>query len=189
MHWYAGKFFNSPPPRLQRSTELPPSCLDSDAGQSTTMTGDAYIHTSSSTTHTVPQFCLHSLYLSLSKFTGYGCQATISHSSSGSHILLSFCLPPPMCVCYGTQILHIDFGDCFEVAMNRGKFPEKIPFRLTRMLVNAMEVGPRCASLPRCRRRCRRCCYYLVRMYVVPGFPPYRAFPRLARANECSFPV
>ncbi|CAN0022296.1 unnamed protein product, partial [Ectocarpus sp. 13 AM-2016] len=38
------------------------------------------------------------------------------------------------------KILHIDFGDCFEVAMNRGKFPEKIPFRLTRMLVNAMEV-------------------------------------------------
>lgn len=39
------------------------------------------------------------------------------------------------------QILHIDFGDCFEVAMNRGKFPERIPFRLTRMLVNAMEVS------------------------------------------------
>ncbi|KAF6208231.1 hypothetical protein GE061_016683 [Apolygus lucorum] len=38
------------------------------------------------------------------------------------------------------KILHIDFGDCFEVAMNRDKFPEKIPFRLTRMLVNAMEV-------------------------------------------------
>ena len=39
------------------------------------------------------------------------------------------------------RILHIDFGDCFEVAMTREKFPEKIPFRLTRMLVNAMEVG------------------------------------------------
>ncbi|OQV15683.1 Target of rapamycin [Hypsibius exemplaris] len=38
------------------------------------------------------------------------------------------------------KILHIDFGDCFEVAMHREKFPEKIPFRLTRMLVNAMEV-------------------------------------------------
>ncbi len=38
------------------------------------------------------------------------------------------------------KILHIDFGDCFEVAMTREKFPEKIPFRLTRMLVNAMEV-------------------------------------------------
>eukprot|EP00117_Sycon_ciliatum_P022702 scpid3014/ scgid19501/ Serine/threonine-protein kinase mTOR; FK506-binding protein 12-rapamycin complex-associated protein 1; FKBP12-rapamycin complex-associated protein; Mammalian target of rapamycin; Mechanistic target of rapamycin; Rapamycin and FKBP12 target 1; Rapamycin target protein 1 len=38
------------------------------------------------------------------------------------------------------RILHIDFGDCFEVAMTRDKFPEKIPFRLTRMLTNAMEV-------------------------------------------------
>lgn len=39
------------------------------------------------------------------------------------------------------QIIHIDFGDCFEVACSRPKFPEKIPFRLTRMLVNAMEIG------------------------------------------------
>ena len=41
------------------------------------------------------------------------------------------------------KILHIDFGDCFEVAVHREKFPEKIPFRLTRMLVSAMEVRPR----------------------------------------------
>ena len=39
------------------------------------------------------------------------------------------------------KVIHIDFGDCFEVAMTREKFPEKIPFRLTRMLINAMEVG------------------------------------------------
>ena len=39
------------------------------------------------------------------------------------------------------KVLHIDFGDCFEVAMYREKFPEKIPFRLTRMLINAMEVS------------------------------------------------
>ena len=32
------------------------------------------------------------------------------------------------------KILHIDFGDCFEVAMTREKFPEKIPFRLTRFV-------------------------------------------------------
>lgn len=38
------------------------------------------------------------------------------------------------------RILHIDFGDCFEVAMTREKYPERIPFRLTRMLINAMEV-------------------------------------------------
>jgi FKBP12-rapamycin complex-associated protein len=34
---------------------------------------------------------------------------------------------------YG-KIIHIDFVDCFESAMRREKFPEKIPFRLTRML-------------------------------------------------------
>jgi FKBP12-rapamycin complex-associated protein len=39
------------------------------------------------------------------------------------------------------KIIHIDFGDCFEVAMHRDKFPEKVPFRLTRMLVRAMEVS------------------------------------------------
>uniref|UniRef100_A0A914NSB3 Non-specific serine/threonine protein kinase n=1 Tax=Meloidogyne incognita TaxID=6306 RepID=A0A914NSB3_MELIC len=38
------------------------------------------------------------------------------------------------------KIVHIDFGDCFEVAMKREKYPEKIPFRLTRMLIQAMEV-------------------------------------------------
>jgi serine/threonine-protein kinase mTOR len=39
------------------------------------------------------------------------------------------------------RVLHIDFGDCFEVAMHREKYPEKIPFRLTRMLIQAMEVS------------------------------------------------
>ncbi|KZT27933.1 phosphatidylinositol 3-kinase [Neolentinus lepideus HHB14362 ss-1] len=39
------------------------------------------------------------------------------------------------------KVVHIDFGDCFEVAMVREKFPEKIPFRLTRMLTHAMEVS------------------------------------------------
>ena len=38
------------------------------------------------------------------------------------------------------KILHIDFGDCFEVAMRREKYPETIPFRLTRMVISAMEV-------------------------------------------------
>jgi len=39
------------------------------------------------------------------------------------------------------KVIHIDFGDCFEVAIYREKFPERVPFRLTRMLVNAMEVS------------------------------------------------
>ncbi|KAH9164927.1 hypothetical protein AeNC1_018607, partial [Aphanomyces euteiches] len=37
------------------------------------------------------------------------------------------------------KIVHIDFGDCFEVAIEREKYPEKIPFRLTRMLA---QVSP-----------------------------------------------
>ena len=39
------------------------------------------------------------------------------------------------------KAVHIDFGDCFEIAMHREKFPERIPFRLTRMLTQAMEVS------------------------------------------------
>jgi FKBP12-rapamycin complex-associated protein len=39
------------------------------------------------------------------------------------------------------KLVHIDFGDCFEVAINRDKFPEKVPFRLTRMLRNGLEVS------------------------------------------------
>jgi phosphatidylinositol kinase/protein kinase (PI-3 family) len=38
------------------------------------------------------------------------------------------------------KIIHIDFGDCFEVTRTREKYPERVPFRLTRMLINAMEV-------------------------------------------------
>ncbi len=36
------------------------------------------------------------------------------------------------------QVFHIDFGDCFEVACRRDRYPETVPFRLTRMLANAM---------------------------------------------------
>ena len=39
------------------------------------------------------------------------------------------------------QVVHIDFGDCFEIAMHCEKFPERIPLRLTRMLTQAMEVS------------------------------------------------
>ena len=38
------------------------------------------------------------------------------------------------------KVVHIDFGDCFEVAMLRDNFPELVPFRLTRLLVRALEV-------------------------------------------------
>ncbi|CDS40303.1 FKBP12 rapamycin complex associated protein [Echinococcus multilocularis] len=49
--------------------------------------------------------------------------------------------PSNLMLCRETgKIVHIDFGDCFEVAMMREKYPEKVPFRLTRMLIAAMEV-------------------------------------------------
>ncbi|KAJ1953477.1 phosphatidylinositol kinase- protein kinase tor1, partial [Dispira parvispora] len=39
------------------------------------------------------------------------------------------------------KVVHIDFGDCFEVATQRDRFPETVPFRLTRMLILAMEIS------------------------------------------------
>jgi phosphatidylinositol kinase/protein kinase (PI-3 family) len=39
------------------------------------------------------------------------------------------------------KVIHIDFGDSFESARLRNKFPEKVPFRLTRMIVNALDSG------------------------------------------------
>ncbi|KAI8866961.1 hypothetical protein GQ42DRAFT_180984 [Ramicandelaber brevisporus] len=39
-------------------------------------------------------------------------------------------------------LVHIDFGECFEVTMDRDQQPElNIPFRLTRMMIMAMEAG------------------------------------------------
>ena len=42
---------------------------------------------------------------------------------------------------YSGKVLHIDFGDCFEASAHRDKFPERVPFRLTRMLVRAMGLA------------------------------------------------
>lgn len=39
------------------------------------------------------------------------------------------------------RVVHIDFGDCFEITSQRSKFPEIVPFRLTRMLTNCMGPG------------------------------------------------
>lgn len=38
------------------------------------------------------------------------------------------------------SVIHVDFGDCFEVNKYKVKFPETIPFRLTRMIIAAF--GP-----------------------------------------------
>ncbi|KAJ2722721.1 phosphatidylinositol kinase- protein kinase tor1 [Coemansia sp. Benny D115] len=39
------------------------------------------------------------------------------------------------------KVVHIDFGDCFEIATQREKSPETVPFRLTRMFTMPMELG------------------------------------------------
>ena len=57
------------------------------------------------------------------------------------------------------RIIHIDFGDCFEVAMSRSKFPETVPFRLTRMLVKAMEVSGIEGTY---RQTCHKVCQHFV---------------------------
>ncbi|KAK8900470.1 hypothetical protein M9Y10_002797 [Tritrichomonas musculus] len=38
------------------------------------------------------------------------------------------------------QLIHIDFGDCFERAAKRAFLPEVVPFRLTRMIVKAIGI-------------------------------------------------
>ncbi|KAG5176073.1 phosphatidylinositol 3 and 4-kinase-domain-containing protein [Tribonema minus] len=89
------------------------------------------------------------------------------------------------------KILHIDFGDCFEVAMQRDKFPEKIPFRLTRMLVNAMEVAMQRDKFP------EKIPFRLTRMLVnamevamqrdkLPEKTPFRLTRMLVNAMEVS---
>lgn len=45
-----------------------------------------------------------------------------------------------MCVKTG-KLLHIDFGDCFEVAQHREHYPETVPFRMTRVFVSALEIA------------------------------------------------
>ena len=39
-----------------------------------------------------------------------------------------------------SRLVHIDYGDCFEVRMHDDEFPELVPFRLTRILTNALEA-------------------------------------------------
>lgn len=41
----------------------------------------------------------------------------------------------------GGNLVHIDFGDCFEVAMKRQLYAEAVPFRLTRLMVFALGVS------------------------------------------------
>ena len=59
------------------------------------------------------------------------------------------------------KLVHIDFGDCFEVAMKREKFPEKVQFRFTRNLQNALEVS----RIEGTFRKCSEDVISLVRKY------------------------
>ena len=36
------------------------------------------------------------------------------------------------------KLVHIDYGDCFEISRNREKLPEKVPFRLTDLFLNVL---------------------------------------------------
>eukprot|EP01062_Namystynia_karyoxenos_P015147 TRINITY_DN1549_c0_g4_i1.p1 TRINITY_DN1549_c0_g4~~TRINITY_DN1549_c0_g4_i1.p1 ORF type:complete len:3197 (+),score=1051.87 TRINITY_DN1549_c0_g4_i1:192-9782(+) len=71
------------------------------------------------------------------------------------------------------NVVHIDFGDCFEVALNRQRFPEQVPFRLTRLLVNAMEASGTegtfrytCERVMRCLRKNRDSLTSLLETFV-----------------------
>ena len=39
------------------------------------------------------------------------------------------------------KLLNIDFGDCFDVTLTRDNYPEKVPFRLTRIMENALDAS------------------------------------------------
>jgi hypothetical protein len=39
------------------------------------------------------------------------------------------------------RVVHIDFGDCFETAQMRARVPETVHFRVTRMMIAAMDVS------------------------------------------------
>lgn len=122
------------------------------------------------------------------------------------------------------KVLHIDFGDCFEVrphrcilqywteqkanfvplcstlysirhvltmqvAMHREKFPEKIPFRLTRMLRQAMEISGiegtfriTCESVLRVLRRNRSSVMAMLEAFVYDPLVNWRLHP--AKGNR-----
>ena len=91
-------------------------------------------------------FCVHLLHsheigASILALELFNSKQSTHYSSYAFHLGLGDRHPSNLMLHRVTgKVAHIDFGDCFEVAMHREKFPEKIPFRLTRMLVNAMEV-------------------------------------------------
>ena len=93
------------------------------------------------------------------------------------------------------KVLHVDFGDCFEVAIHREKFPETIPFRLTRMLRKAMEVSGiegnfrmTCESVLRVLRQNRTNVMAMVRNALVHSYPLTHGRLMLAAGSVCLRP-
>eukprot|EP01059_Diplonema_ambulator_P035209 TRINITY_DN8204_c0_g3_i1.p1 TRINITY_DN8204_c0_g3~~TRINITY_DN8204_c0_g3_i1.p1 ORF type:complete len:2963 (+),score=1018.44 TRINITY_DN8204_c0_g3_i1:240-9128(+) len=85
------------------------------------------------------------------------------------------------------NVVHIDFGDCFEVALNRQRFPEKVPFRLTRLLVSAMEASGTegtfrhtCESVMRCLRKNRDSLTSLLETFVYDPLINWRLLETVA---------
>ncbi|XP_048128359.1 serine/threonine-protein kinase TOR isoform X2 [Rhodamnia argentea] len=96
---------------------------------------------------------------------------------------------------YSGKILHIDFGDCFEASMHREKFPEKVPFRLTRMLVKAMEVSgiegnfrSTCENVMQVLRTNRDSVMAMMEAFVHDPLINWRLFPQVSMIANTHVP-
>ncbi|KAF8034900.1 hypothetical protein BT93_C1046 [Corymbia citriodora subsp. variegata] len=96
---------------------------------------------------------------------------------------------------YSGKILHIDFGDCFEASMHREKFPEKVPFRLTRMLVKAMEVSgiegnfrSTCENVMQVLRTNRDSVMAMMEAFVHDPLINWRLFPQVSMLANTHVP-
>merc|ERR1719379_2880103 len=91
------------------------------------------------------------------------------------------------------QIVHIDFGDCFEVAAFREKYPERIPFRLTRMCLNALEVSGvegnyrhTCETVMRLMRSNKDTVMAMLEAFVYDPLITWRLLPANVRTQSVS---
>ncbi|KAL3747797.1 hypothetical protein ACJRO7_016586 [Eucalyptus globulus] len=96
---------------------------------------------------------------------------------------------------YSGKIVHIDFGDCFEVSMNREEFPEKVPFRLTRMLVKAMEISgvegnfhSTCENVMEVLRTNKDSVMAMMEAFVHDPLINWRLFPKLSMLASAHVP-